>query len=354
MAGLNEGARTALLELLSVLKRRDYRFVTITPASHARVASRRKGSCAKSVEDVLGWSLPFPPGGIDTEVERLLSESGMLERTELLLSSRLRVSSLGDWLFIHSAYPTDAPEAVFFGPDSYRFADLIRRELGWNPLASGANILDIGTGSGVGAVVAASLCPSASVSMTDINAQALEFAGVNVAAAGYSVTPLLTGRLEGAPDPVDLAVANPPYIVDERQRAYRDGGDLDGAALSLDMAGLAIQRLAPGGRLILYTGSAIVRGEDRLHMRLERLVADAGCDLRYREIDPDIFGEELERDAYSHVDRIAAVAAVVTRQSGTSGFHDLQRNAADPEGFRRLEHQGLPRPPCAPKAVPVV
>jgi hypothetical protein len=35
--------------------------------------------------------------------------------------------------------------------------------------------------------------------------------------------------------------------------------------------------------------------------------------LRYRELDPDIFGEELEKQAYADVERIAAVAAIATK-----------------------------------------
>ncbi|MDP2267619.1 MAG: hypothetical protein Q8K46_00475, partial [Deltaproteobacteria bacterium] len=34
----------------------------------------------------------------------------------------------------------------------------------------------------------------------------------------------------------------------------------------------------------------------------------------YAELDPDIFGEELDTPAYSQVDRIAAVALVVTKR----------------------------------------
>ncbi len=34
---------------------------------------------------------------------------------------------------------------------------------------------------------------------------------------------------------------------------------------------------------------------------------------RYRELDPDVFGEELEAGVYAHTDRIAAVVLTVTR-----------------------------------------
>jgi hypothetical protein len=36
----------------------------------------------------------------------------------------------------------------------------------------------------------------------------------------------------------------------------------------------------------------------------------------YREMDPDVFGEELEGGAYDLADRIAAVVLTVTRPSG--------------------------------------
>ena len=34
----------------------------------------------------------------------------------------------------------------------------------------------------------------------------------------------------------------------------------------------------------------------------------------YEEIDPDVFGEELDKSAYAHVDRIAAVGLTATKQ----------------------------------------
>ena len=46
-----------------------------------------------------------------------------------LMRSKVRFSSLGGSLYVHSAFPTSAAEAVFFGPDTYRFAALIARTL---------------------------------------------------------------------------------------------------------------------------------------------------------------------------------------------------------------------------------
>jgi hypothetical protein len=42
-------------------------------------------------------------------------------------------------------------------------------------------------------------------------------------------------------------------------------------------------------------------------------MGDADVRLSYREIDPDVFGEELELPGYEAVDRIAVVGAVIRR-----------------------------------------
>ena len=71
-------------------------------------------------------------------------------------------------------------------------------------------------------------------------------------------------------------------------------------------------RLTDGGWFILYTGSAIVRGEDRVRDALQALASGAGMTLSYEEIDPDIFGGTLNLPAYGEVERIAAVGAVIS------------------------------------------
>lgn len=307
-------ADAALLRLIEILSGRGYRFVTPTPASHARVLARPDRREARDLADVLGWSLPFARDLLDPEIFAALETAGALEAAgEGRMRSRLRVSTLKDRLFLHSAYPTDSPDAVFFGPDSYRFADLIEAELRRDPPPAGARIVDIGTGAGVGAIVAAGLCPGAEVVMTDINPAALRLAGINARAAEVTARAVKSCDLSGIYGPIDVALANPPYIIDEGERAYRDGGGMLGGEVSLDMARMAVERLAPGGRLILYTGSAIVRGEDMLQDALEELAAARGLEFTYRELDPDVFGEELALPAYASVDRIAVVAAVLNR-----------------------------------------
>lgn len=304
----------ALLRLLETLGQRGYRFVTPTPATHARVVARADRRVGRDLFDILGWSLPFERARIDAELLALLDAGGALEAMgDGLWRSRLRVSSLKDALYLHSAWPTEAEDSVFFGPDSYRFADLIEAELARQGVPHGATIVDIGTGAGVGAMVAARLCADAKVWMTDVNPAALRLAAINAHAAGVAILGVESENLDPVEAPIDLALANPPYIIDEGARTYRDGGGMFGGQVSVDMARMAVRRLAPGGRLILYTGSAIVRGSDLLGEALVALAAAEDCDLRYRALDPDVFGEELERPAYAEVDRIAVVAAIFTK-----------------------------------------
>src|SRR3546814_3231785 len=65
----------ALLDLLDYLEKAGYRFITPTPATHARVIARPDRQRARSLEDVLGWNLPFAPGTIDDDAVSLLLRS---------------------------------------------------------------------------------------------------------------------------------------------------------------------------------------------------------------------------------------------------------------------------------------
>lgn len=309
-----------LRALLEALRRRAYRFVTVTPASHARVLARHPQAGAADLRDVFGWSLPFAPEAIDPEILDLLTRAEALEPADDgQVKSRYRVSTLGGDLFLHSAYPTTAEDAVFFGPDSYRFADLVRRVLRRDPPPPGARLVDIGAGAGVGAIAAAKLCPGLRTTMADINPAALRLARINAEAAGVGTEIALGPGLDAVSGPVDIALANPPYIIDAAGRDYRDGGDMHGGQIARAMAAAALARLSPAGRLILYTGSAIIAGEDPLRAALAELAAEHGGTLSYREIDPDVFGEELAKPPYRDVERIALVAAVILRDGTASG-----------------------------------
>jgi methylase of polypeptide subunit release factors len=293
----------ALLHLLRTLAERDYRFTTVTPATHARVLAR-PGPDTPTLTEVFGWNRPFREEQIEADLLDLLRRAGALREDEDGLRSAVRVASLGRDLFLHSAFPTEAEDAVFFGPDTYRFAAFVARHL---PSAA-ANVVDMGAGSGAGAIAAARLVPSASITLVDRNDAALKLAAVNAAAAGVKVA-LDEGR--EVPRGADVVLANPPYMIDCQRRSYRDGGALLGGEVSRAWAQQAAERLAPGGTLLLYTGAAYASGHSPLLDALADIAHDAGAALAIEELDPDVFGEELDQPGYEEVERIAAVGVVL-------------------------------------------
>ena len=105
---------------------------------------------------------------------------------------------------------------------------------------------------------------------------------------------------------------------------------------------------------MLYTGSAVVAGEDLFRHRVARTARAAKtCAASYQEIDPDVFGEELVHPPYDRADRIAVVAVTVERRSMTMGIGRAgwTRGARELDGPRFAEFQtgpdGLQRAPAA-------
>jgi len=284
------------------LRDEGYSFVTPTPQTHRRVLARNGE--ASGLRDVFGWSKPFRPGVLPRRIEALLDAAKAVRREGSLLRSAVGFSSVGPLLCAHSAYPTVEPDAVFFGPDTYRFAALLDARVQRAGL-----VADVGCGSGAGGLLLASR--ALSVQLLDVNPQAVRFARANAELNGLPARVAESDVLSRAEGPLDLIVANPPYLVDPLERAYRDGGGNLGTALSVRIAALALQRLGPGGRLLLYTATPVIDGAHVIRPALERLLKDTRWD--YRELDPDVSGEELERPDYARVERIAVIALDATK-----------------------------------------
>ncbi len=300
----------ALVALGQSLRRAGYRFVTVTPETHRR-ASARAAPRDPSLRDIFGWSRSFAPAALPSAMVELLAEAGALVADGEMYRSAVRFSSLGPDLFVHSAYPTVGADAVFFGPDTYRFCAAIRRWRG-----SPRRCVDIGCGTGAGGIVAARAFEGCRIVLADVNEDALVHARVNVALAALPAVEVvrsdLFSRIEGS---FDLVVANPPYLLDAHQRTYRNGGGALGEGLGVQIAEQALARLDPGGTLVLYTGSAVVGGEDTFLRAVRPVLERAGARFSYEEVDPDVFGEELDEAPYgaATVERIAAVVLVANR-----------------------------------------
>lgn len=147
-----------------------------------------------------------------------------------------------------------------------------------------ALIADIGTGSGCLAVTLALECPSAQVVATDLSRNALEVAEDN--ARRLDAVDRITFRhgsyLAGAAGPIDLIVANPPYVAGrDRDSLPRDVADYEPAqALFGGVDGLAVIRellpataaaLAPDGWLVMEIGQGQVEAVRELIERTDGL-----------------------------------------------------------------------------------
>lgn len=140
-----------LVSLLEELRRLGYGFVTPTPATIARVLARDPGAPARDLRDVFGWSRPFRRDLLPAGLFAALEAAALARPEGEAWRSTVRVSTLEGALHLHSAYPTVAADAVFFGPDTYRFVRAIRHALerrGGRPVR---RAVDVGCGAGAAA-----------------------------------------------------------------------------------------------------------------------------------------------------------------------------------------------------------
>ena len=113
------------------LRIHDYSFTAVTPETHRRVVANN-ADCSDVLRDTFGWNRSFARDEVAAPVFDALESASALQRVDhsnSLWRSRIRFATLGEDIFAHSAFPTDAADSVFFGPDTYRFrgADPARR-----------------------------------------------------------------------------------------------------------------------------------------------------------------------------------------------------------------------------------
>ncbi|WP_426196361.1 methyltransferase [Massilia sp. DWR3-1-1] len=318
-AGTDGSAHHALLALGRYLANAGYRHTAISAASHQSVVRRVASAPARALtlNDIFGLSLQFSADTLHQSVWGAMNQAGIVRRDGAGWRSTLRVASAAGHagsgghggarplLFFHSAYPTLDDDAVFFDPDSYRFLRALRPALSQAPVR---RAIDIGCGAGAGAIAIARRWPEAQVLAADLNEKARTLTAVNADLAGARhVRTVHSDGLASVDGDFDLIVAHRPYLLDPCGRTLRHGGGLQGETGCVEIVRAAIGRLAPGGRLLLYTGVAMVGGVDPLLARLAPLLDGAGLAWRYEEIDTDIHGEELAEVGYEQADRIAAV-----------------------------------------------
>jgi release factor glutamine methyltransferase len=310
-----DSAGVALVELGRALRSRGYEYVAVTPDTH-RLVLERHPYPARDLRDVFGWSRPFTPDILGEDLLALARRAAVIQ-TEggNLLRSTVRFSSLGRQLYAHSAFPTLAADAVFFGPDTYRFSAFLARSL--RPCGC---LVDIGCGSGAGGLGAAAFADR--VVLADINAAAVRLTAVNAALAGISAEIVQSDVFKAISGPIHTVIANPPYLRDAAARVYRNGGGQYGEALSLRILRESLGRVEAGGRIVLYTGAAVVDGHDIFRELAEPICRNFGATFDYAELDPDVFGSDLADDSYARVERFAAVGLIAVLPGGSRRAHE--------------------------------
>lgn len=300
----------ALHFLLAFLKQQNYQFTAITPLSHQRILDRKRNEKNQEItlQDIFGWNLEFSKTDLDPVLFSLLAKQQLLQVQDEQYTSLVRVASLEGELFIHSSFPTTQQDAVFFGHDTYRFVYHLKQYLATEPRPF-KRAAEICCGTSAAAISIAKYFPDhEEIFVADLNPKALLYSQLNIDFSGFaSISPVQSNLFSNLEGQFDLIFANPPYLIDPEQRQYRHGGnELDGNELSFKIIKQGLQRLNSGGRLFLYTGATITRNGNRFLQYLQDLMQQhQNIHWSYEEIDPDIFGEELEQPAYQHVERIA-------------------------------------------------
>ena len=172
-----------------------------------------------------------------------LTAGGFLERRGERVACPIRITPFEGLMLAHDPEPISDPAAeIVTGLNS-----AARTLASLTPRRPAGRALDIGTGSGVQALLAATHCES--VVATDVNERALGFTRLGAALSGLENVETRNGSFF---DPVegeqfDLIACNPPYVISpDSELVYRDGG-LEGDEVSRLAVRGAADHLSPGG-----------------------------------------------------------------------------------------------------------
>jgi SAM-dependent methyltransferase len=227
------------------------------------------------IDEVAAAIAPVTPEEM-VACELLACDAGVVRAT-------VRITPYDGLLLAHDAESNGSLDRAHVGgvsPAARTLACLTSR-------AAGRRALDVGTGCGVQALVAARCV--AEVVAVDVNPRALWFTEVNAALNGV---PNVECRLGSLYEPVmgeqfDLVVSNPPFVVSpDSDYTFRDSG-MEGDAMSRAAVVGAASVLAPGGTAHVLCNW--VQGGAAADPPVAGWVEGSGCDvllLHYETVDP--------------------------------------------------------------------
>jgi len=202
-----------------------------------------------SLRSLLGSS-PLPPNEARTLMAHVLEKHYQLPRSALLSRDDMTLDSeaLREWQSLETRRSNGEPIAYLLGKKGFHNIELyvapgvliprpeteLLVEIGLNEItqlkqASGSQpkLLDLGTGSGAIALAIAHAAPQALVTATDLSAEALEIAKINIKELGLGErVKLIQGNWYEPLNQLDfdIILSNPPYIA--KQDPHLNQGDL--------------------------------------------------------------------------------------------------------------------------------
>ena len=217
------------------------------------------------------WELKMPLEALETHAQRQL-DAAEQKRAEAIVTRRIETRQPAAYL-TNEAWLQNVPffvDARVLVPRSY-IAELLADAEGEATLDAWLSdqthrVLDLCTGSGCLAVIAAMAYPDITVDAADISADALAVARINVDKHGLAqrIRLLQSDLLGGVAGPYDLIVCNPPYVNSQSMLAlpaeYRAepalalAGGADGMDLIKRIVREAPQQMTNDAVLVLEIG----------------------------------------------------------------------------------------------------